>query len=187
MAVEAVRAEFLVEPFVEGFPGPHVAAALEACRANGLEPDVGPFATAIAGSLDAVTAAVHDMSRAALANGATAVQVRFGESPTATRFGDLHDALAQMVAAVEEQLGGPLSQLSRKEKQAAVRLLDERGAFLLRKAVESVGELMGVSRITIYNYLNAISRPEQDDAAISRPEQGGAAISRPDQDDADPR
>ena len=36
------------------------------------------------------------------------------------------------------------------------RILDDRGAFLLRKAVESVGEMMGVSRITIYNYLNAI-------------------------------
>ncbi len=164
MASDAVRAEFLVEPFVEGSPGPHVTAALEACRANGLEPDLGPFATIIAGSIDAVTAAVHDMSRAALANGATAVQVRFGESPSAIRFGDLHDALAQLVAAVEEQLGAPLSQLSREEKQVAVRLLDERGAFLLRKAVESVGEMMGVSRITIYNYLNAISRPERGDA-----------------------
>ena len=164
MAVDAVRAELLVEPFVEGLPGPHVSAALEACRANGLEPDVGPFATTIVGSVDAVTTAVHDMSQAALASGATAVQIRFGESPTATRFGDLHDALAQMVAAVEEQLGGSLSELSRKDKQAAVRLLDERGAFLLRKAVESVGELMGVSRITIYNYLNALARPEQGDA-----------------------
>ena len=157
MAVDAVRAEFLVEPFVEGSPGPHVEAALAACRANGLEPDLGPFATTIAGSIDAVTAAVQDMSRAALSHGATAVQVRFGESPTATRFGDLHDALAQMVAAVEEQLGAALSELSREQKQVAVRLLDERGAFLLRKAVESVGEMMGVSRITIYNYLNAIA------------------------------
>jgi predicted transcriptional regulator YheO len=37
-------------------------------------------------------------------------------------------------------------------------MLDQRGAFLLRKAVETVGEMMGVSRITIYNYLNAIQR-----------------------------
>ena len=61
-----------------------------------------------------------------------------------------------MVAAVEEQVGAPLAELSREQKQAAVRILDQRGAFLLRKAVESVGEMMGVSRITIYNYLNAI-------------------------------
>ena len=63
MAVDAVRAEFLVEPFVEGSPGPHVTAALEACRAKGLEPDLGPFATTISGPVDVVTSAVHDMSR----------------------------------------------------------------------------------------------------------------------------
>ena len=112
-------------------------------------------------SVATVTAAVQAMSRAALAHGATAVQVRLGESSIATRFGDLHDALAQMVSAVEEELGRPLAELPRDQKQAAVRLLDERGAFLLRKAVETVGEIMGVSRITIYNYLNAIARPDE--------------------------
>lgn len=152
----AIRAEFLVEPFVEGAPGHHVKMALEACRSHGLEPEMGPFATVIEGPVDIVTTAVESMSRAALEHGATAVQVRLGDSPTAARFGDLHDALGQMVAAVEEQLGAPLAELSREQKQAAVRILDDRGAFLLRKAVESVGEMMGVSRITIYNYLNAI-------------------------------
>ena len=160
VAVDEVRAEFLVEPFVEGSPGAHVDAALDACRGLGFEPDLGPFATTIAGPVERVTAAVQAMSRAALSNGASAVQVRLGGSPTATRFGDLHDALAQMVSAVEEELGHPLADLPRDQKQAAVRLLDERGAFMLRKAVETVGEMMGVSRITIYNYLNAITRSE---------------------------
>src|SRR4029453_17754465 len=37
----------------------------------------------------------------------------------------------------------------------AVRLLDDRGAFQLRKAVEEVADALGVSRFTVYNYLNA--------------------------------
>jgi predicted transcriptional regulator YheO len=37
-------------------------------------------------------------------------------------------------------------------------LLDEQGAFTLRRAVEDVADAMGVSRITIYNYLNALHR-----------------------------
>ena len=37
-----------------------------------------------------------------------------------------------------------------------MRMLDDRGAFQLRKSIEDVGEAMGVSRITIYNYLSAI-------------------------------
>ena len=37
-----------------------------------------------------------------------------------------------------------------------VRMLDEQGAFQLRKSIEYIADVMGVSRITIYNYLNAI-------------------------------
>lgn len=37
-------------------------------------------------------------------------------------------------------------------------MLYERGAFLFCGAVEEVADLMGVSRITIYNYLNATRR-----------------------------
>jgi DNA binding protein with HTH domain len=64
-------------------------------------------------------------------------------------------SLPRLVAGVEEQLGSPLAELDRADKQRAVRLLDERGAFQLRKSIEDVGEAMGVSRITIYNYLSA--------------------------------
>jgi predicted transcriptional regulator YheO len=43
--------------------------------------------------------------------------------------------------------------MSRREKQQVVRFLDERGVFLIRKAVESTAERLGVTRFTIYNYL----------------------------------
>jgi len=153
---EPIRAEFVVEPFVEGSPGPHVKAALEACRGLGFEPDVGAFASTIDGRFHDVVRAVDALVRAAYDNGATAVQVRIGEPLVAARFETLHDALERLIEGVEYELGGRLGDLSRQDKQAAVRMLDERGAFLLRRAVDSVGQIMGVSRITIYNYLNAI-------------------------------
>ncbi len=43
------RAEFTIEPFEEGSPGPHVMAAIEAIRALGFEPEMGPFGTSIDG------------------------------------------------------------------------------------------------------------------------------------------
>ena len=76
----------------------------------------------------------------------------------AVRMPPLHGALDRLIDTVEAELGGPLPALSREDKQRAVRLLDERGAFILRRAVEDVADAMGVSRITIYNYLNAIHR-----------------------------
>ena len=79
-----------------------------------------------------------------------------GEVVAYVRVGSLATALSNLVKRIEEELGAPLPDLDRTGKQVAVRLLDERGAFLLRRSIEDIADLMGVSRITIYNYLNAI-------------------------------
>jgi hypothetical protein len=70
----------------------------------------------------------------------------------------LHGAMERLIESVEKELGAKLALLSRAEKQRAIRLLDERGAFILRRAVEDVADAMGVSRITVYNYLNSLHR-----------------------------
>lgn len=76
----------------------------------------------------------------------------------AVRPAPLHGVLDRLIDQVERELGAGLPSLSREDKQRAIRLLDERGAFILRRAVEDVADAMGVSRITVYNYLNAIHR-----------------------------
>ncbi len=81
-----------------------------------------------------------------------------GEVVGAGRMPPLHGALDRLIDTIEAEVGGKLPSLSREQKQLAVRLLDERGAFILRRAVEDVADAMGVSRITVYNYLNAIHR-----------------------------
>ncbi|MEC8999315.1 MAG: helix-turn-helix domain-containing protein [Actinomycetota bacterium] len=66
---------------------------------------------------------------------------------------DLHDALPTLIAEVEAELGLPCAEMDRAQKQEVVFLLNERGAFTLRKSVEDVAEAIGVSRFTVYNYL----------------------------------
>jgi hypothetical protein len=80
-----------------------------------------------------------------------------GEVLGGLRMPDLQGELARMIARVERELDGPLGELSRESKQRAVRMLEDRGAFALRKSIDEVADAMGVSRITIYNYLNAVS------------------------------
>ncbi len=71
---------------------------------------------------------------------------------------ELRGALERFVSIIERELGARLVDMTREQKQVAVRRLDEQGAFLLRGAVEDVANWMGVSKVTLYSYLNTISR-----------------------------
>jgi uncharacterized protein YqgV (UPF0045/DUF77 family) len=79
-------AEFTVEPFVEGRPGPHVQAALDAAAASGLPVEFGPFGTSVSGPADAVSTVIAAIVRAATEHGATtiSIQVRAESSERAT-------------------------------------------------------------------------------------------------------
>jgi hypothetical protein len=165
--VEQLHLDFMVEPFVEGAPGAHVRAAVAAAEGAGLEVDLGPFGSTACGEPDVVTAALAAIARAAFDAGASRLTVHVGRGAApaggsaARRAGlDLNGALPRMLAEAASGLGLPLDQLSREDKQRIVRELDERGAFTLRRSIEDVADALAVSRVTIYNYLDAIRASE---------------------------
>ncbi|MBT2396649.1 helix-turn-helix domain-containing protein [Streptomyces sp. ISL-100] len=77
-----------------------------------------------------------------------------GRDVVAVRLPQLSDSLDHILAALERRHGLPLAELDRKEKQSVVRILEARGAFSVRHGVETVASALGVSRFTVYNYLN---------------------------------
>jgi uncharacterized protein YqgV (UPF0045/DUF77 family) len=170
-----LEAEFTSEPFHgEGSPPEHAVAARDAAAEAGLDTDFGPLGTLARGDAKALLEALPAITQAALDGGATQVtlQVRRAADagseavPQATAVPvvqqaadnapavELNDALARLIADVERELGAELGDLDRPGKQRAVRLLRERGAFGLRKSVSSVADALGVTRFTVYNYLN---------------------------------
>ncbi|MEU5750770.1 helix-turn-helix domain-containing protein [Streptomyces sp. NPDC047829] len=77
-----------------------------------------------------------------------------GAEVVAVRLPQLADSLDHILAALERRQGRPLSELDRRAKQEVVRMLEARGAFSVRHGVEIVAGALGVSRFTVYNYLN---------------------------------
>ncbi|WP_100839524.1 helix-turn-helix domain-containing protein [Kitasatospora fiedleri] len=78
-----------------------------------------------------------------------------GAPAVAVRLPHLSSALDRLLAETARQFDGrPLAELDRAEKQRVVALLEERGAFTVRHGVETVASALGVSRFTVYNYLN---------------------------------
>jgi uncharacterized protein YqgV (UPF0045/DUF77 family) len=69
------RVEFTIEPFVEGRPGPHVTAAIDAAAALGHEVEVGPFGSGCVVADSETADVVAAVVRAAVANGADHVNI----------------------------------------------------------------------------------------------------------------
>ncbi|BAJ32098.1 MULTISPECIES: helix-turn-helix domain-containing protein [Kitasatospora] len=83
-----------------------------------------------------------------------------GAPAVAVRLPHLSSALDRLLAEMTRQFDGrPLAELDRAEKQRVVALLEERGAFTVRHGVETVASALGVSRFTVYNYLNRQEKP----------------------------
>ncbi|MGC0418730.1 helix-turn-helix domain-containing protein [Embleya sp. AB8] len=80
-----------------------------------------------------------------------------GAPAVAVRLPGLGTALDRLLADAERQYG-VLADLNREDKQRVVRTLEQRGAFTVRHGVETVAAALGVSRFTVYNYLNREQR-----------------------------
>lgn len=80
-----------------------------------------------------------------------------GGAPMET-FATTVDELAEgIIRQAIEAVGVPLHLMKKPHKVAVVRDLDQRGFFAIREAVDVIATKLGVSRYTIYNYLNEIS------------------------------
>ena len=67
--------EFVIEPFVEGSPGPHVRSGIEAMAARGLGVSMGPFGSSVSGEVEELSEAIGAMVAAAANDGARRVLV----------------------------------------------------------------------------------------------------------------
>ncbi|MFK4071800.1 helix-turn-helix domain-containing protein [Streptomyces sp. NPDC029674] len=110
-----------------------------------------PFVTAVKPLVDAMGGEMMPPDQAGVDDVVLAWE---GEDVVAVRLPQLADSLDHILLALERKQGRPLSELDRKSKQEVVRILEARGAFSVRHGVETVAGALGVSRFTVYNYLN---------------------------------
>lgn len=75
------------------------------------------------------------------------------------------DRLADLFDQCLASVGKPVNALTKADRLKLVALLDQKAAFSFRKSVPYVSRRLGVSRYTIYKYLNETSqhREEQQD------------------------
>lgn len=73
-------------------------------------------------------------------------------SPITTNVNDLLDLL---IAEADRHIGKPVAMMSKEEKTKAIQFLNDKGAFLIKKAGDKVSKHYDISKYTLYNYMDA--------------------------------
>jgi len=101
-----------------------------------------------------------DMTPFLAARGALDEVVNVGRSASPEReeifASDINDLLDEMIEEAVTSTGKSVSMMGRADRVDVLRVLDGRGAFAVKRAVDRVSRRLGISRVTTYNYLEQI-------------------------------
>ena len=74
---------------------------------------------------------------------------------------EVADIVLQIIREGTEAIGKPPKFMDRSDRLNAVRLMHERGLFLIRGGVERAASALGISRFTLYSYLKEVRERER--------------------------
>lgn len=65
------------------------------------------------------------------------------------------DLLDQLVTEADEFVGKPVAVMTKEDKTRAIQFLNDKGAFLIKKAGDKISRHYDISKYTLYNYMSA--------------------------------
>ena len=68
----------------------------------------------------------------------------------------MHEVIGEAIA----KFGKPVALMNKDEKTLAVDAMKKNGLFIVKGGVERAAKALGVSRFTVYNYLDELKRRE---------------------------
>lgn len=70
--------------------------------------------------------------------------------------GDVDEVLKDIIRKAIDEVGKPVSMMQKGDKLMVAKIVDERGGFLIKGAINQLAAEISVSRYTIYNYLDEL-------------------------------
>lgn len=67
---------------------------------------------------------------------------------------NVNDVLDFLIQEAQDYVGKPVALMSKEDKIKGIQFLDKKGAFLIQKAGDKICEHYGISKYTLYNYLD---------------------------------
>jgi predicted transcriptional regulator YheO len=88
---------------------------------------------------------------------------------------DVHDLVGTLVDQALSLVNKPVEHMDKDDKLRVLEWLDDRGVFTVKRALDWVAQVLGISRATAYAYLSLIQARREGLAAFNRPGDGAEA------------
>ena len=74
---------------------------------------------------------------------------------------NVNDVLDELIEQSVQQVGKPVALMNKDDKVKAIRFLNEAGAFLVTKSTDKVAKYFGISKYTLYSYIDTNKQQEE--------------------------
>lgn len=69
---------------------------------------------------------------------------------------DIQTVLEEMINSAIKSIGKPVSQMTKSDRIELLALLEQRGAFHIKRAVDKISSRLGISKVTAYSDLDVV-------------------------------
>ena len=114
------------------------------------------------GKVDAILAINYDISRLLMAESVLKELVSVQEAPQKEpeKIVKINDLLEELIQQSVTLVGKPVALMNKDDKIRAIHFLNNHGAFLVTKSGDKVAKYFGISKYTLYSYIDAKSVDE---------------------------
>lgn len=108
------------------------------------------------GRVAAILAINFDISALMMAAGAVRdfIAVQEPQQTEPEKIVNINDVLEELIQQSVALVGKPAALMNKEDKIKAIRFLNENGAFLVTRSGEKVAKYFGISKYTLYSYLD---------------------------------
>jgi Uncharacterized protein conserved in bacteria len=109
------------------------------------------------GKVSAILSVNYDISKLLMVENAVSELVSTGEPQQSEpeKIVNINDLLDDLIAQSVTLVGKPVALMNKDDKVKAIRFLNQNGAFLVTKSGDKVARYFGISKYTLYSYIDS--------------------------------
>ena len=110
------------------------------------------------GKVAAILAINYDISRLMMVENAIADLISTPQPAEPEKIVNVNDLLEELIQQSVALVGKPVVLMNKEDKIRAIQFLSQNGAFLVTKSGDKIAKYFGISKFTLYSYIDVNSR-----------------------------